>query len=374
MGMMPQKNYEDKTKSVQIDPVVLVPDIRIPSCSGDGGINGNSKTQMVPLIHTVLPPNPIIFPGSFNPPHVGHVALARAAVKTMTQKNALELEKWFQEDDEDEESECVEKSGEELLETIWNTIEHQGVVKRKQQQTDDSPFYILFEMSLTNADKPPMEASEAARRVALFAKYHDLTGDNLHSDHANQDGKKRISSTDDSSCNNNTTNASIPLDWGVVLTNAPLFLDKVRTLKKYLVQESPLPPSDMDSSYSLATSMSNNKKLRMGRGRILTFAIGTDTMVRILNPKYYDEDREQMLEAVREMGREGVHFVVGGRLEQVRSQEGERDKQGQTRFVTGEDELINLPPDVREMFTIVQEEDFRLDISSTELRARMQDA
>ena len=55
----------------------------------------------------------------------------------------------------------------------------------------------------------------------------------------------------------------------------------------------------------------------------MTFAIGTDTMVRILNPKYYDEDREQMLEAVREMGREGVHFVVGGRLEQVRSQEGE---------------------------------------------------
>jgi hypothetical protein len=39
-------------------------------------------------------------------------------------------------------------------------------------------------------------------------------------------------------------------------------------------------------------------------------------MVRILNPKYYGDNEEAMLEAVREMGRAGVHFVVGGRLEQ----------------------------------------------------------
>jgi len=373
-GDVAAKNNKNKTKAVQIDPVVLVPSIRMRSSNGDGEINDNGKTQMVPLIHTVLPPNPIIFPGSFNPPHVGHVALARAAVKAMTQKHALELEEWFQEDEEGDGD--VDSDGEELLETIWNTMEHQGVVKRNQQQSDNSPFYILFEMSLTNADKPPMEASEAARRVALFAKYHDSIEDNLHSDSdsTNRDGKEDvISSTIDSSCNNTMHTTPMPSEWGVVLTNAPLFLDKVRTLKKYLVQESPLPPTELDSSYCLSTSSSDNKKLRMGRGRILTFAIGTDTMVRIINPKYYNQDRGQMLEAVREMGREGVHFVVGGRLEQVRPQEGEADKQRQTRFVTGEDELIDLPPDVREMFTIVQEEDFRLDISSSELRARMQD-
>lgn len=39
-------------------------------------------------------------------------------------------------------------------------------------------------------------------------------------------------------------------------------------------------------------------------------------MVRILNPKYYGNSEEDMLDAVREMGRAGVHFVVGGRLEQ----------------------------------------------------------
>jgi hypothetical protein len=53
-------------------------------------------------------------------------------------------------------------------------------------------------------------------------------------------------------------------------------------------------------------------------GPQLGFLIGTDTMVRILNPKYYGGNEDDMLEAVREMGRSGVHFVVGGRLEQHR--------------------------------------------------------
>jgi len=37
-------------------------------------------------------------------------------------------------------------------------------------------------------------------------------------------------------------------------------------------------------------------------------------------------------------------------------------------FVTGEEELAGLPTDVQEMFTLVREENFRVDLSSTELR------
>jgi hypothetical protein len=36
--------------------------------------------------------------------------------------------------------------------------------------------------------------------------------------------------------------------------------------------------------------------------------------------------------------------------------------------VTGQEELSDLPADVQEMFTLVQEKDFRVDLSSTELR------
>lgn len=53
-----------------------------------------------------------------------------------------------------------------------------------------------------------------------------------------------------------------------------------------------------------------------GTTRQMGFVIGTDTMVRILNPKYYGDSQEAMLEAVRDMKRLGVHFVVGGRLKQ----------------------------------------------------------
>lgn len=39
-------------------------------------------------------------------------------------------------------------------------------------------------------------------------------------------------------------------------------------------------------------------------------------------------------------------------------------------FMTGEEELMGLPSDVQEMFVLVPEEEFRMDISSTELRAQ----
>jgi hypothetical protein len=42
-------------------------------------------------------------------------------------------------------------------------------------------------------------------------------------------------------------------------------------------------------------------------------------MIRILNPKYYGQSYDTMLKAVRDMGRSGVKFVVGGRLEQLSS-------------------------------------------------------
>jgi hypothetical protein len=91
-----------------------------------------------------------------------------------------------------------------------------------------------------------------------------------------------------------------------------------------------------------------------------SFIIGTDTMVRILNPKYYDNDQDKMLESVRSMG---VDFVVGGRLDQS------ADSTSKQKFVTGEEELKGLPHDIQNMFLLLDESDFRVDVSSTELRA-----
>eukprot|EP00978_Attheya_sp_CCMP212_P009468 scaffold22382_cov47-Attheya_sp.AAC.2 len=213
---------------------------------------------MKSMVHTVLPADPIIFPGSFNPPHVGHLALARAAVKAMMRKAESEQQN--------------SPPSTDILQTVWNAAH--------TKTTGDAmvPPTVLFEMSLTNPDKPPMEASEAVRRISLF-------------EHA---------STQTSTSNDPIID--MPKDWGILLTSAPLFVDKVDTFKHYLSSSSTPPPST-DGSDSVPP-------------RQMTFVIGADTMIRILNPKYYGDSFDAMLAAVRNMRENGVHFVVGGRVEQ----------------------------------------------------------
>lgn len=209
-----------------------------------------------PLRYPVLPDNCLIFPGSYNPPHAGHVCLARAAIAKVS--------------------------------------------------SPTEPRPLVFEISITNADKPAMEPEEVARRVSQFRTVmKEATG--------------------------------IP-QWGILLTSSPLFADKVDTLKQYA------PPAVQTHPKFPLTEERNR----------WSFVIGADTMVRVLNPKYYNHDYDQMLAAQRSMG---ADFVVGGRLE------------GETQFVTGEEALEGLPQDVKDMFVILGESDFRVDISSTELRA-----
>lgn len=96
----------------------------------------------------------------------------------------------------------------------------------------------------------------------------------------------------------------------------------------------------------------------------MIFVIGTDTLVRLLNPKYYDNNVSYMLKAIRDMKHKGVHFVVGGRVEQAQ----------QSRvFVSGKEQLESMPVDVKNMFTLLSEEEFRVDISSTEIRNKQKD-
>ena len=327
----------------QHDAVVLIPEDK-------NGNSDESEPAFTALRHPVLPPDPLIFPGSYNPPHVGHVSLAQAAVKTMMRKRAQELEQKKMDQTGDPADDIVSSWG-KLSSTIsdaessttptpplaplssfmeasthgsvWGAADHPGDDESKWAQPT-----VLFEMSLTNVDKPPMDISEATRRVNLFDGCLDAGSDDV----TLQDVK-------------------MPDDWGILLTSAPLFVQKVGILGRYVAPSSASVPF-LDKAGAT--------KAR----RKMTFIIGTDTMVRIINPKYYGNSIEEMLAAVREMGGAGVHFVVGGRLEQGKT-EGEAPK-----FVTGEEALTSLPTNVQEMFTIIQEEDFRLDLSSTELRKR----
>jgi hypothetical protein len=185
---------------------------------------------------------------------------------------------------------------------------------------------VVFELSVVNADKPSMTTEEVCRRVNLF---------------------RELQLSED-----------IPeeTNWGVLLTAAPLFtqkLDVLRSSAPYETTTTTFPskyPFDEDGHRD-STSLG------------WSFIIGTDTMIRILDPKYYDHDEEKMIGSLRNMN---IKFVVGGRkIDQttaVATQE----------FVTGEESLQGLPQDVQDMFIPLDETEFRVDVSSTEIRERQQ--
>ena len=219
-----------------------------------------------------FPRDVLIVPGSFNPPHQGHVGLASAAVSALRRLRQQNEEATNQNNDASaintrpysrysslaSNSSSSSSSSSAILKRMWSTVDQ--YVDEQYEPT------VFFEMSVTNADKPPLDPLEVERRVNLFTTLPP---------------------------------ADMPKDWAVILTNAPLFSQKASILDNLIAGDC----FDTDNNQS-----SNIRKM--------SFVLGTDTMVRIINPKYYDNSREKMLAALVDMKEKGVHFIVGGRLEQ----------------------------------------------------------
>jgi hypothetical protein len=88
-----------------------------------------------------------------------------------------------------------------------------------------------------------------------------------------------------------------------------------------------------------------------------TFIVGADTVVRIAQPKYYQHDIALRDEALATLAARGCRFLVFGRLDD-----------GDFRTL---DEL-DLPERLRNLCDEVSEEEFRADVSSSELRQQSQ--
>ena len=83
------------------------------------------------------------------------------------------------------------------------------------------------------------------------------------------------------------------------------------------------------------------------------FIIGADTAIRLVEPRYYEGSRSQMLIALERMRRNDCRFLVAGRADGA-------------AFRTLSD--VPIPDDFEQMFAAIPEAAFRSDISSTQIR------
>src|SRR5215510_3635890 len=87
-----------------------------------------------------------------------------------------------------------------------------------------------------------------------------------------------------------------------------------------------------------------------------TFVVGADTAERLVAPKYYGDDEVRMHGALEEIANLGSSFLMAVRIDAV----------GRVRALND----IPVPRRYADLFTEIPEHHFRLDISSSEIRAR----
>jgi hypothetical protein len=88
----------------------------------------------------------------------------------------------------------------------------------------------------------------------------------------------------------------------------------------------------------------------------VTFVIGADTAERVVARKYYGDDEDRMHGALEEIGNSGGNFLVAVRI----------DSAGRLRALSD----ITVPRRYADLFSEIPEQRFRLDLSSSEIRAR----
>lgn len=87
-----------------------------------------------------------------------------------------------------------------------------------------------------------------------------------------------------------------------------------------------------------------------------TFVIGADTAERLFVPKYYGDDEDRMFAAIEEIGKAGGNFLVAVRI----------DGEGRVRTLGD----VPVPRRYSDLFAEIPEHRFRLDTSSSQIRAR----
>ena len=96
---------------------------------------------------------------------------------------------------------------------------------------------------------------------------------------------------------------------------------------------------------------------KVGWVRESVFVLGADTLARLVDPRFYGRDRGEMLHAFARIRESGCRFLVAARLD---------PSGGRVRTLAD----CAVPRGFERLFESIPVADFRMDLSSTELRER----
>jgi hypothetical protein len=139
-----------------------------------------------------------------------------------------------------------------------------------------------------------------------------------------------------------------PVSFEISVTNVDKPPLAAETVKRRLAQFA------WKSSVELTRAPTFVEKSRLFPGT--TFVIGADTAERVVAPKYYGDDEARMHLALEEIANSGGSFLVAVRV----------DAAGRVRALSD----IPVPRRYADLFAEIPQHRFRLDTSSSEIRAR----
>ena len=142
-----------------------------------------------------------------------------------------------------------------------------------------------------------------------------------------------------------------------------LGLPVVYELSVYNVDKPPLSPAEIERRLAQFVDRPRRvvltcEPLYSGKAALLpgcTFVIGYDTAARLVDPRYYHGDPGAVRAALRAIREQGCRFLIAGRL-----------VDGVFRTLAD----VDVPDGFDDLFDSLPEDDFRLDLSSTDLRER----